>query len=372
MLELSLIPKPSRLQQILIIGRQHWDHDGYNPNARHVFLRAFQCKTLALGGRVYASEDEERESPNTCKSPACHSCGHWATTQWQRGRECALPGSRYLAITFTMPDTLWSLFAAHPRLCCKLAEIAARIIGSYARVRKGAEVGVMAILQTFNGKLEFNPHVHTLVTAGDLQTAGSRGPSSIYFDPYELSRRWQRLVIVLLRGALEAGQLRSGMACDEVERLLQQEENRTWYKTHVQADEKEHFLRYGGRYVRRPPTTEHRILVIADGFVWFWYKDKQTHRRETVRCTVEEFIDRWAQHIPQRHRHAVRYFGSFAPRRWAQIAAAVFTILGTKQRPQPKRLPWAVAIQQQFGRNPLVDHKGQPMKFVRHLAPAAT
>jgi hypothetical protein len=72
-----------------------------------------------------------------------------------------------------------------------------------------------------------------------------------------------------------------------------------------------------------PP--KRRILAIADGFVRFWHMDKRTHRRETVRCTVKEFIDLWAQHIPQRYRRAVRYFGLFAPRRWAQVAAAVFT-----------------------------------------------
>ena len=88
------------------------------------------------------------------------------------------------------------------------------------------------------------------------------------------------------------------------------------YSTHVQADDKEHFLSYGGRYVRRPPFAAQRILGIGDGFVRFWYKDKETHRRETVRYTVEEFIDRWAQHIPQRYRHAVRYSGLFAPRGW--------------------------------------------------------
>jgi hypothetical protein len=369
----SAVPRRSRSQQILIIGREHWDHDGYDPNARRVFRRALQCKTPALGRRVYASENEEREFCNTCKSPvACTSCGQWSTTHWQRQREYALPDGRYLSITFTMPKTLWPLFAANPRVCRKLAVIAARVIASYARVRKGAEVGAMPVLQTFNGKLEFNAHVHTLVTAGDLRTAGSQGTSSIYFDPYELMRSWKRLVIVLLRGALEAGQLKSGMPRDEVERLLEEEEKRTWYSTHVQADEKEHFLSYGGRYVRRPPFAEQRILDIADGFVHFRYKDKQTHRRETVRCTVEEFIDRWAQHIPGRYRHTVRYFGSLAPRRWPQVAAAVFTLLGKQQRRRPKRLPWVVGVQELGGENPLVDSKRQPMKFVRHIAPIAT
>jgi hypothetical protein len=371
--KLSAVPRRNRLKQILTIGRHHWDHDGYDPNARRVFRLALQCKTPALGRRVYASENERREFCNTCKSAvACTSCGHWATSQWQRQRECALPDGRYLSITFTMPDTLWSLFAANTRLCRRLAEIAAGVIGNYARVRRGAEVGVMPVLQTFNGKLEFNPHVHTLVTTWDLRTAGPQGASSIFFDRYELRDSWQRLVIALLRGALEAGQLKPGMARDEVERLLQKEEKRAWYPTHVRADEKGHFLSYGGRYARRPPFAERRVLGIVNGRVGFWYMDKKTHRRETLWCTVEEFIDRWAQHISQRYHHAVRYFGLFAPRCWAEIGTAVFTIRGAKRRPRPKRLPWVVAVQQLGGPNPLVDYKGQPMKFVRHLAPVAS
>jgi hypothetical protein len=116
-----------------------------------------------MGQRVYASENEERTFCNTCKSPACPSCGHWATVQWQRERWCAIPEGPYRVITFTMPNTLWPLFASSPRLCRKLTEIAARVIVGYARARRGVEVGVMPILHTFNGKLEFNSHVHALV-----------------------------------------------------------------------------------------------------------------------------------------------------------------------------------------------------------------
>jgi hypothetical protein len=365
----SVVPARSPLKQILVAGRQHWDHDGYDPNARGCFLRALQCKTPALGERVYASEHEERVFPNTCKSRACPSCGHWGTMQWQRERWCALPEGRYRVITFTMPNTLWPLFAANPRLCGKLPEIAARVLVSYARVRSGAELGVMPILHTFNGKLEFNSHVHTLVTA---QTVSAHGRRTIFFDREQLMRTWQRLVIALLRGALEADQLKSGMVRAELECLLTREQTRHW-RVHLQAfDGKEHFLRYAGRYVRRPPIAQRRILSVADGLVRFWYKDKRLRRQETVQCTVEEFIDRWAQHIPNRYHHAVRQFGLFAPRRWARAAAALFTIIGQKLRPRPRRRPWAIAIEQQFGRNPLLDPMGQPMKWVRHLAPAPT
>lgn len=383
--KLSEVPRPSKLQQILILGRDHWDRDGYDPDSRRAFLLALQCKTPGLGGRVFASENEEQVFYNTCKSQACPSCGHWATIQWQRERWCALPEVPYLGITFSMPNTLWPLFRS-PRLRRKLSEIAAHVIGSYARVRYGVEVGVMAILHTFNGKLQFNSHVHALVTGGGLKGSSSGWRFRIFFVGDDLMRAWQRLVIAILRGALEAGQLESGIGHDEVERLLQREEKRGWIG-HVQTfDKKEHFLRYAGRYVRRPPIAQRLILTITDGFVLFWHKDKRQdrqdtprctakgkrrHQRPTEQCTIEEFIDRWSQHIPKRYRHAVRHFGLFAPRRWGQAGAAIFATLGRKQRPRPKRRPWAASIQQQFGRNLLLGHNGQRMKFVRHLAPAA-
>jgi len=150
---LSAAPGRSKLKQILSLRPDHWDHDGYDPDSRRAFRRAMQCKTPALGSRIFASENEEREICNTCKSPACASCGHWSTIQWQRQRFCALPEGPYLGITFTMPNTLWPLFNRNQRLCRKLPEIAARVIGSYARVHYGAEVGVMAVLHTFNAEL---------------------------------------------------------------------------------------------------------------------------------------------------------------------------------------------------------------------------
>jgi Putative transposase/Transposase zinc-binding domain len=372
MVKHSAVTKLSLLQQILVAGRKYWDHDGYDANARHTFRRALECKTPALGERIYASEHEERVFSNTCKSRACPSCGHCSTIQWQRERWCALPEGPYRGITFTMPDTLWPLFAANRRLCPKLAEIAARVIVSYGRVGYGIELGVMPILHTFNSKLQFNSHVHTLVTAGDLQAAGSEARRSIFFNRNDLMRTWQRLVIALLRGALNTGQLKSEMAHEEAESLLKGEEVRPW-QVHVQTfDGKEHFLRYAGRYVRRPPIAQRRILEIADGFVQFCYKDKVLGRRKTVRCTIEEFIDRWAQHIPSRYRHAMRQFGLFAPRRWGRLAPAVFALIGQKQQTRPRRRPWAISLQQVFGCNPLVDHEGQPMKWIKHVAPIAT
>jgi hypothetical protein len=356
-------------KEILILGRSHFDHDGYDQDARRAFLLALLCKTPEMGRRRYASEDEERLFGNTCKSPACPSCGHWATMQWQRERWCALPDGPYVEITLTMPDTLWRIFARNRFLCRKLSAIAGRIIRSFARVSHGIEVGVMPITHTFNGELLFKPHVHSLVTAGGLETSRSCWRRGIFFERDKLMRSWQRLIIALLRASLERGLEFEG-STDELENLFRFEEARRWIAHIRRFKGKEHFLRYCGRYLRRPPIANWRILEVKEGSVRFWHKDTRRKQRILVECKLEEFIDRWSQHIPKHYQHSVRHFGLFASARWSRIGTAILTILGVRQRPKPKRVPWAISVQR-FGMNPLQDSKGRRMKFVGHVAPSA-
>jgi hypothetical protein len=362
--------KTSRLRTILIEGRQHWDDPGFNPDVRLSFLRALECRTPALGSRVYASENEEAVFCNTCKSPACTGCGHWATIHWQRERWCALPEGPYMGVTLSMPDTLWPLFSANPHLTRELPSIAASAIMIYGKVYKGIDVGVMAILHTFNGKLEFNSHVHALVFAKDLQSPSQSGESRIFFNN-SIMRSWKRLVIALLRAALNAGCLVSTLTDRELEHLLRREEGR-WWSVHIQSfNGKEHFVRYAGRYARRPPISERRIRDVSNGLVSFWYMDKRLKRPVTVVCTVTEFIDRWTLHIPKRYRHAVRHCGIFAPRRWNQVAEAAFLLSGQRRRPKPRPLRWNFSVQRLSGHDPLTDSKGRQMRFVKHLPPVA-
>jgi hypothetical protein len=355
-----------KLKAILVEGRQHWDDPVFDPDTRLRFLRALECRTPALGGRVYASENEESVFYNTCKSPACTSCGNWAAIQWQRERWGALPEGPYLGMTLSMPDRLWHLFAANPDLTRELPNIAASAIMIYAKVHKGIDVGVMPILHTFNGKLEFNSHVHALVFVKDLQNPSQSRESKFFFNN-SIMRIWKRLVVAFLRAALRTGSLVSNLTNTELEDLLRRQGDR-WWSLHVQLfDGKKHFLEYAGRYARRPPIAERRILEVSNGRVSFWYKDKRLKRRVTVVCTVTEFIDRWAQHIPKRYRHTVRHCGIFSPRRWNQIAEAAFLLTGQKRRPRPRRLPWNVSVQRLSGRDPLSDPKGCQKRFVRHL-----
>lgn len=357
------------LSQILSRARPHWDHDQTRPSVRWAFNRALLCRTPTLGAEVYASNSQERTFYHTCKSRPCSSCGYRATAQWQRERWAALPDALYKGITFTMPDVLWPFFRDNQLLAQALPALAAKVIQARVSAKYGLRVGVIAILHTFNGQLEFNSHVHTLVTGGGLYGSSDTWAPRVYYERDALMEAWRRAVIALLRAALRAGQLCTKLAVDHVEALLTQQENR-WWSIKVQSfQSKEHFLRYAGRYTRRPPIAQHRITCVRPQTVGFWYKDKKLHRRVDVQCSLEEFIDRWAQHIPERYQHAPRSFGLFSPRSLRQTSAAVFAILGQKQRPRPKIRRWADSLKRDFGRDPLLDQTGRRMKWVRRIAP---
>ena len=150
---------------------------------------------------------------------------------------------------------------------------------------------------------------------------------------------------------------------------LSQQEKR-WWRINIQSfEDKEHFLKYAGRYTRRPPIAEHRITLITDQTVTFWYKDKKLHRKVEVQCSKEEFVERWAQHIVERYEHSVRSFGLFAPRAIDQTTDAIFAVFGQQRRSRPKPLSWDWLIKHTFKRDPLLDRTGNRMKWVRRLSP---
>lgn len=263
---------------------------------------------------------------------------------------------------------LWSFFHDNPALTKALPALASAVIQSYVAARHGVRVGVIAILHTFNGKLEFNSHVHTMVTAGGLQQSSGTWASSLYYDRSRLMGVWRKAVITLLRAALRAGQFRTELTVDQVEDLLTHL-GRCWWSVKIQSiEDKRHFLKYAGRYTRRPPIAEHRITLITDRTVTFWYKDKRLHRRVEVRCSKEEFVERWAQHIPERYQHSVRNFGLFAPRPVSQTTNAIFAVFGQRRRSRPRPLSWSWLMNYTFKRDPLIDKTGHRMKWSARLS----
>ena len=74
---------------------------------------------------------------------------------------------------------------------------------------------------------------------------------------------WRFTVITFLREALKSGMLASKLHPGKLKAVLAREYR--WWSTHVDYfQSKEHFLRYAGRYARRPPIALHRFEEVTN------------------------------------------------------------------------------------------------------------
>jgi hypothetical protein len=168
------MPYKNPIKQILIATRSSWDRPEVRPAVRQNFDKVTKCGTLALGAEIYASENEEKLVPHTCKARPCPSCGHRATLQWQRERWCALPDIPYVGIVLSMPNVLWPIFQKNRHLLHGLPKLGAAVIQQWAKLKYDVRVSIMLVPHTFGGKLNFNSHLHLLVSAGGLHESEGR------------------------------------------------------------------------------------------------------------------------------------------------------------------------------------------------------
>ena len=224
------------------------------------------------------------------------------------------------------------------------------------------------IPHTFGAWLNFNSHLHILVSGGGLKQSEGVWIDRLYFDRKKLMHMWRFAVLTFLRQALKAGVLTSDLKPDPLKALLADQYR--WWSVHVDYfQSKTHFVRYAGRYARRLPIAQHRFEEVTPTTVRFWVKDKKLKQRVICELSPAKFVALLAEHVPDRYGHTPRYFGLLAPRSKGRISGAVFLLLEQQKRTRPRRLSWRFSVRRDFGHDPLLDSSDQPMHWVRRLSP---
>ena len=304
------------LRQVLEMHRAVWDRDDTRSSVREAFARVVDCGTEALGAEVFASDTEERVVYHTCKSRACPSCGHQATRAWQRDQWRELPDVPYAHVCLTMPDVLWPLFQRNRHLLHDLPVLGAQVLQQWARQKYGIRLIIVVVPHTFGRHLNFNCHLHILVSEGGLREDGTQwrrtspaGPEGVDADVAlrrhhvaagsRTGRRpWTQIWIVARCGGCSPPNTNGGGT-----------------STSSGSRSKKQFLGYAGRYARRPPIAQHRFRTISRQEIRFVTKDTRTKRNVETTYTPAAFLATLADHVPDRYRHNIRYFGLLAPSR---------------------------------------------------------
>jgi hypothetical protein len=316
------------MKQILTDGRDVWDHDGTRPCVRESFRKMIECRTPALGWQVYASETEERRVYRTCKNRSCPSCGYRATLQWQREQWTQLPDIPYSGLVFTMPRQLWQIFRENRHLLHDLPTLGSEAVLHWVKEQYGVQPLILVVQHTFGRHLNFNAHLHMLVSAGGLSESESRWLGGLDLNPVGLMKLWRHAVITYLRLALKAGILKSNSRDAALSSLLARKYEIGWHVNLQRRISKRHFLGYAARYIRRPPIAQNRFREIEGSTVKFVTKDTATKEIVLDEIPSARFILTLADHVPDKYRHSIRHYGLLAPR----ARSRAFTIAHVRAR----------------------------------------
>ncbi len=292
------------------------------PSHRRAVAAILSCRTPALGGQLYRCDcGQEHYAYHSCNHRACPQCGHADATEWlQRQRRKLLPVP-YFLVTFTVPAQLRQVIRSHQQdLYPLLLRQSAAALQDIARDHKdlGAQIGLLAVLQTWTRDLRYHPHVHCVVPGGGLSPDRLRWVSPKregYFLPQAvLALRFR----TRLRQALR----------QHHPQLYSQIPRAAWTLAWV-ADVQpvgtgEPALKYLAAYVYRTAFSAERILDDDGQTITFTYKDSKDHRRHTVRLPAERFLHRFLQHVLPRGLQRVRHFGflsAAATIQWQRVLA---------------------------------------------------
>ena len=293
--------------------RRHWPaYEGkfgarLLPSHRRAVAAIVCCRTPALGGQLFRCDcGQFHFAYHSCNHRACPQCGHADATEWlDRQRRRLLPVPYYL-VTFTIPGQLRVLIRSNQKLLYDLllrhSAGALLDVGCHHKNLR-AQLGLLAVLQTWTRDLRFHPHVHCVVPAGGLSIDGLRWlrpQDPAYFLP-------EAALAMRLRT-----RLKQALQQDHPQ-LFVQIPRKVWaidWVADVRAVGRgEPALKYLAAYVYRTAFSAERILHDDGRFITFSYRDGRSGQTRAVRLPPECFLHRFLQHVLPRGFQRVRSFG---------------------------------------------------------------
>jgi hypothetical protein len=287
--------------------------------ARHRAIWALTlCRTPTMGGHAHACAKcgTTHFAFHSCNHRSCPQCGQQDTADWVERELQKRVGAPYFMVTFTLPEELRALFFTPSAKAVYEAFFAAAstaLSSTLANPRwvGAARCGFTMILHTWNRRLLFHPHIHTIVpgafTDAQQRVFCVKHPKFLVPQP-------------VLRKAFRAcfqRQLDALRALPEHQSLPTPDPS-VWSKdwgVHIQPfGDGKHIIQYLGTYVCRTAIADARILKVNDSTVTFSWKDR---RNGDAKCqdTISgvEFTRRYLRHVLPSGLRAIRRYGYCHP-----------------------------------------------------------
>jgi hypothetical protein len=163
-----------------------------------------------------------------------------------------------------MPDVFWPIFRYHRHLQHDLPALGASIVQRWAWKRYRVRLCIIVVQHTFGGRLNHHPHLHIMASAGGFDTVQARWVESVHFAHDEIMALWRLALTTYLEQARGSGLLNCEQLPGQFQEVIEHQAVRKWNIHITRVMSKHHFLGYAGRYIRRLPISQRRILRVSD------------------------------------------------------------------------------------------------------------
>lgn len=235
---------------------------------------------------------------------------------------------RYFHVVFTLPHELNPVVLTNKsRMLNILFRAVADTLMAFGRNpdnELGGQLGIIAVLHTWDQKLCDHFHLHCLVPAGalcDNKNRWNHSQKKFLFPVKALSPVFREKYLTRMRTAYAQGELdfpgqtqplgtRAGFKA-----LIKRCYTHSWVvNARKPINKPEYVFDYLGRYTHRVAISNNRISSLENGHVTFDYKDRDTNHKEQARIDAVEFIRRFLLHVLPKGFIRIRHYGFLANR----------------------------------------------------------
>jgi hypothetical protein len=303
------------------------------PEHHKIATNLLDCRTARLGGHIERCDNcgAVRITYHSCRNRHCPKCQHMPRERWLEKRKDEILPTSYFHVVFTLPHELNTVILNNKKVMFNiLFKAASRTLLTFGDNELNGNLGFLAVLHTWDQKLNAHFHLHCLVAGGVMSKGKNRWlpvKNDYLFNEEALSRAFRGKFMDRLKHARKTGAFKFvGRSYGEFKSMLYV---KNWVvSVRDPVKRPEHVLEYLARYTHRVAIANSRIKKLENGMVSFTIKNRKKKRTETITITAVEFIRRFFLHSLPIGFVRIRHYGFMANRNRNKNLSVIRKLIG--------------------------------------------
>lgn len=275
--------------------------------------KMIHCGDPSFGGAMYGCTrcGTMKFVPFRCKSRFCPTCGVKYCQERSNAMSFKLIQSTHRHCVFTIDEDLRHFFLEDRSLLdCLFNAVRSVVLRMFHQLNKSKNFvpGFICVLHTFGRPLEWNPHIHCLITEGGFSDDGFWRVVK-HFDYSYLRKAFQTALLNEMESKIGPAFKKTKAA------IYRKDKNGFYVYAKPNLCDPHTVVKYISRYLGRPVIALKRIDSYDGENVTFHYNRHEDNAFVSKTVSALDFISLLIQHIPESHYKMTRYYGLYARHR---------------------------------------------------------